>query len=197
MTILIAGIILFLGIHMIRVIVPDFRAKMIAGMGETNWMVAYSVASLVSLAILAYGYSVARPEAVDVWYPPAGMAHLTVTLMLLASICLASGFLPAGHISTKTKHPFVLAVKIWAVAHLLANGDLASIVFFASFLAWGVVLRIVMKRRHRAGLSVHRAFVSGRYDIAAVVLGVVIWAAFILKLHELLFAVAPLPALSL
>lgn len=192
MTILIAGIILFLGIHLLRVIKPDFRAAMVARMGENGWKGAYSVASLLALVVLVYGYAVARPVAVDLWYPPVWTAHLALTLMLLAVICLVAGFLPAGYIATRAKHPMVLSVKIWALAHLLANGDLASVLLFGSFLAWGVILRIALKRRQRAGLLVLRPFVSGRYDLIAVVIGIVVWLAFITKLHLLLFGVAPL-----
>ena len=192
MTILIAGIILLLGIHLIRVIKPGFRNTMVAQMGENAWKGIYAVVSLLGLVVLVYGYGLARPGAVDLWYPPVWTAHLTVTLMLLAMICLVSAFLPAGYIATRAKHPMVLSVKIWALAHLIANGDLASVLLFGSFLAWGVILRIALKRRQRAGLLVLRPFVSGRYDLLAVVIGIAIWLAFIAKLHLLLFGVAPL-----
>jgi uncharacterized membrane protein len=150
-----------------------------------------SVLSLVSLVILIWGYATA--PVINVWFPPAGMNHLTITLMLIAMICLVAGFLPAGHIATKTKHPIVLSIKIWAAAHLLANGDLASILMFGALLAWGVVLRINYKRRVRAGDLVLRPFVSARYDAIAVVLGLVVWALITFKLHEVLIGVAPLP----
>lgn len=115
-----------------------------------------------------------------------------MTLMLPAMICLIASLIPAGHIATRTKHPLILAVKIWALAHLLANGETSSILLFASFLARGVVMRISLKRRERAGEKVVRPFVSGRYDLVAIVGGIVLWGAFILKLHEWLIGVQPI-----
>ncbi|MFA7414680.1 MAG: NnrU family protein [Rhizobium sp.] len=190
MALLIAGIILFLGTHMIRVVAPDFRSAMIAKFGESGWKGLYAAVSLLTLAILIYGY--AKAPVVDLYFPPAGMAHLTLTLMLLAMIFLVAGMLPAGHIATKSKHPMVLSIKIWAFSHLLANGDLASVLLFGSFLAWGVLIRIALKRRQRAGELVLRPFVSARNDILAVVIGAAVWLAFIWKLHELLIGVPPI-----
>ena len=195
MTILIVGIILFLATHLLRVVAPGFRADMVAKLGLNAWRAVHSVASLLTLAILAYGYSVA--PVINLYFPPVWTAHLSVTLMLVATICLVAGLLPAGHIATRTKHPMVLSVKIWALAHLLANGDLASVLLFVSFLAWGVILRISLKRRQRAGDLTLRPFVSATYDLAAIGLGVVVWLAFLLKLHEWLIGVAPIPAMSL
>lgn len=195
MTILIIGIILFLGTHLLRVFVPGLRAAMVERLGLGGWRGLHSALSVITLVILIYGYAVA--PVINLYFPPVWMAHLTLTLMLPAMICLVAAMLPAGHIATKTKHPMVLSVKIWALAHLLANGDLASVILFLAFLAWGVVLRISLKRRQRTGEVTLRPFVSARYDIAAVGLGVIVWLAFILKLHELLIGVAPLPAMSL
>lgn len=190
MTLLILGIILFVATHLIRVVAPGFRLSMIERFGDKGWRVINSVMSLVSLIVLIWGYATA--PVINLWFPPMGMNHLTTTLMLFAMICLVAGFLPAGHIATKTKHPIVLSIKIWAAAHLLANGDLASVLLFASLLAWGVILRINYKRRVRAGELVLKPFVSARYDAIAVVGGIVLWAVILMWLHELLIGVAPL-----
>ncbi|OLP44297.1 NnrU family protein [Rhizobium oryziradicis] len=190
MLILIIGLILFLGLHLIRVVAPGLRAAMVARLGLNGWKGMYSVLALVAIALVAYGYSIA--PVINVWFPPMGMKHLTATLMVFATICLIAGFLPAGHIAVKAKHPMVLAIKIWALAHLLSNGSVRSIILFAAFLAWGVILRISLKRRARTGESVDRSFVATKYDLYAVVLGLVVWAAITFKLHELLIGVAPL-----
>jgi len=195
MAVLILGIILFIGVHSLRILAPRQRAALIARLGESGFRIAYSVASLVSFVVLVWGYAMA--PVVNVWFPPTWTAHLAVTLMLIAMICLVAGLLPAGHIAAKTKHPIVLALKIWALSHLLANGDLASILLFGAFLAWGVMLRIALKRRLRAGEFLARVFASSRNDILAVVIGAVLWLALLLKLHELLIGVAPIPAMSL
>ncbi len=190
MLLLIVGLILFLGLHLIRTFAPGFRAAMVARLGVVGWKVLHGVCAVMSVSLVAYGYHVA--PVINVWFPPLGMNHLTVTLMLLATICIMAGLLPAGQIVAKTKHPMVLAIKIWALSHLLSNGDLRSIILFAAFLAWGVILRISYKRRDRAGETAPRAFVSVKYDLYAVILGVAVWAAITFKLHEILIGVAPL-----
>ncbi|WFR94262.1 NnrU family protein [Rhizobium tumorigenes] len=192
MALLVVSIILFLGVHLIQALAPGFRLSMIARLGRPAWIVLQSVASLLTLVLLIYAFSIARYETTVLYSPPAWASHITLTLMLIASICLVAGLLPAGHIAAKTKHPTVLAVKIWALAHLLANGDSAGVLLFVSFLAWGVVVRISLKRRARAGEITPRPFVSAKYDAAAVVLGIALWGAIIWKLHEWLIGVSPL-----
>ena len=183
---------LFLLTHLLKVAAPQFRARMIASMGEGPFKGVYSLVSLITLGLVIYAFGEARQETGMVWYPPVWTSHLAVTLMLPAMICLVASLIPAGYIAVKTKHPLILSVKIWALAHLLANGERSSILLFASFLAWGVVMRISLKRRERAGEKVVRDFVSGRYDLVAIVGGIVLWGAFILKLHEWLIGVQPI-----
>lgn len=183
---------LFLLTHLLKVVAPQFRARMIASMGEGPFKGVYSLVSLITLGLVIYAFGEARQETGMVWYPPVWTSHIAVTLMLPAMICLIASLIPAGHIAVKTKHPLILSVKIWALAHLLANGETSSILLFASFLAWGVVMRISLKRRERAGEKVVRDFVSGRYDLVAIVGGIVLWGAFILKLHEWLIGVQPI-----
>lgn len=190
MLILILGLVLFLGLHLIRTVLPGVRAAMVERLGLNGWKVVHATLAILSMMIIIYGYSIA--PVVNVWFPPMGMNHLTITLMLIATICLVAGLLPAGRIVVLTKHPMVLAIKIWALSHLLSNGDERSIILFAAFLAWGVILRISMKRRLRAGEIVPKQFVSAKYDLYAVVLGIAVWAAITFKLHELLIGVAPL-----
>jgi uncharacterized membrane protein len=192
MLFLVVCLALFLLTHLLKVFAPQFRARMIAKIGEGPFKGLYSLVSLVTLGLVIYAFGQARQETGMLWYPPVWMSHIAVTLMLPAMICLIASLIPAGHIATKTKHPLILSVKIWALAHLLANGETSSILLFASFLAWGVVMRISLKRRERAGEKVIRPFVSGRYDLVAIVGGIVLWGAFILKLHEWLIGVQPI-----
>lgn len=191
MALLILGIVLFLGLHLIRVVAPGLRTSMIASLGASGWKAAYSVASIVTLILLIYGFGQAR-DMTPIWSPPIWMSHITILLMLFALICLVASLLPAGHIAVRTKHPMVLSVKIWALAHLLSNGDGASMLLFAAFLAWGVILRISLKRRERAGEITLRPFVSAKYDLYAIVIGVVAWALIIWKLHAWIIGVSPL-----
>jgi uncharacterized membrane protein len=192
MALLITGIILFLGLHLVRVVAPGFRQSMIASLGESGWKIGYSVASILTLILLIYGFGQARLVTGVLYSPPVWMAHITLTLMLIALVCLVASLLPAGHIAVRTKHPMVLSVKIWAFSHLLANGETASVLLFGAFLAWGVIMRISLKRRERVGELVLRPFVSAKYDLYAVVIGVVAWALITFKLHELLIGVSPL-----
>lgn len=194
MALLVLGIVLFLGVHLIRVVAPGFRQSMIAKIGRPAWAGLFSVASILTLILLIYGYGQARLVTMPLYTPPVWMAHIAITLMLIAMICLVASLLPAGRIATKVKHPMVLSVKIWAFAHLLANGDSASVLLFAAFLAWGVVMRISLKRRERAGEPVLRPFVSAKYDIYAIVIGVVVWALIIWRVHEWIIGVSPLSA---
>ena len=191
MALLILGIVLFLGIHLIRVFAPGLRASLIASLGENGWRVGYSIASIVALVVLIYGFGQAR-DMTPIWTPPFWMSHITILLMLFAMICLVASLLPAGHIAVRTKHPMVLSVKIWALAHLLSNGDGAAILLFAAFLAWGVIVRISLKRRDRAGEITRRPFVSAKYDLYAVIIGIVVWALIIWKLHAWIIGVSPL-----
>ncbi|MBB3390254.1 putative membrane protein [Rhizobium sp. BK275] len=197
MALLVLSLILFLGVHLIRVVVPAFRQAMIDGIGKPAWMAIHSVASILTLIFVIYAFGVARSEPIGLLYnPPVGMAHLTVTLMLIAVICLVAGFLPGGYIKTKTKHPIVLSVKIWALAHLLSNGEAYSVLLFTAFLIWGVVLRISLKRRQQRGEITLPTFVSAKYDLYAVIIGAIVWVLMIWRVHEWLIGVAPLPMLA-
>ncbi|MBD9387365.1 NnrU family protein [Agrobacterium sp. AGB01] len=192
MLLLVLCLCLFFATHLARIGAPGFRDAAIARLGAGAWKGLYSVASVITLVLVIYAFGQARQITGMLYYPPVWMSHIALMLMLIAMICLVASLLPPGHIATKTKHPLVLSVKIWALSHLLANGETSSVILFAAFLAWGVVVRIALKRRERAGLLVRPAFVSARYDLIAVVGGVALWAAFIFKLHEWLIGVQPL-----
>jgi uncharacterized membrane protein len=189
MTLFIIGLVLFLGIHLFKVFAPGVRAGMIASMGVNAFRGVYSVAGIAALCLLIYGFGLARQDTSILYYPPPFLRHLTMLLMLIALIVLAAGFLPSGYIATFAKHPQVLAIKIWALAHLLVNGETVQVILFAAFLAWGVILRISYKRRARAGEISERTYKSWTYDVAAVLIGGAIYGLFVWKLHELLIGV--------
>lgn len=191
MAILVLGIIIFLGMHLVRVVAPGFRAGIIDSRGKGTWMGLYTIVSLVGLCLIIYGFGQARGETGMLYDPPIFLRHIALLLMLVAFIVLAAGFLPAGRIAVALKHPQVLSIKIWALAHLLANGETSSVLLFGSFLAWAVILRISLKRRERAGGKVLPVFKSARNDVLAVVIGLVAFVLFVWKLHELLIGVQP------
>lgn len=192
MVMLIVAVLVFTGIHLINTFAPGFRRSMIDRLGENGWKGGFSLAALVALVFMIWAFGRARQEGIVLYTPPFWMAHVTLLLMLLAMICLAASFFPPGRITTMAKHPMVLSVKIWAFAHLLANGEAASVILFAGFLVWAVILRISLARRERSGNYSRKPFVSARYDAYAFVLGVVLWGLFIWKLHIWLIGV-PVP----
>lgn len=157
--------------------------------GKGAWHGFFGLGAIASLVFLIYAFGQARLETGMLYNPPIGMAHLTVLLMLFAVILLVAAFLPAGHIASKSKFPLLVAVKLWALSHLFANGETSSVLLFVSFLAWAVIVRIIRKRRTNAGLMAMKPFVSARYDVMAIVIGALVWLAIIFKLHVLLIGV--------
>lgn len=192
MALLVIGLLLFLATHLVRVIAPGFRQASIERFGRPVWLGLHSVASLLSIVVLAYGFDAARQTTGMLYQTPPFTAHITSLLMLFAMILLAAGLLPAGHIAVKTRHPILTSVKLWAVAHLLANGEVASVLLFGTLLAWAVVVRIAIKRRARAGEVTERSFAGAQWDVFAVILGVAATVVMIGGLHEWLIGVAPI-----
>lgn len=188
MAILILGLVIFLGVHSVRIFAPAWRDARIASMGEGRWKGIYSLVSLVGLVVLIWGYALARPLAPVLYVTPFWMVHLQLLLMALSFICLAASQLPAGRIKPMLKHPMLVGVKLWAFGHLLVNGDLASVLLFGTFLAWAVIDRISAKRRN-APIPAPGPVSN---DILAVVIGLVVYGLFIWKLHEWLIGV-PVP----
>jgi uncharacterized membrane protein len=189
---LILGLILFLGIHSVRIFAPDWRRARIASMGLSKWKGLYSAASLVGLVTIIWGYALARPEAALIYEPPVWMKHVALTLMLFSFVFLAVSQLPAGRIKAWVRHPLLLAVKIWAVAHLLANGDAASLLLFLGILAWAVIDRISIKRREAAGEREEIIAGPVTNDLIAVTAGIAVYGLFVWKAHEWLFGVSPM-----
>jgi uncharacterized membrane protein len=170
MSLLITGLILFLGVHSMRIVAPGWRDERIAAMGEGPWRGLYSLVSIVGFVLLVWGYGLARPEAPVLYEPPIWMKHVTALLMVLAFVSLAIYAVPAGRLKPMLKHPMLVSVKIWALAHLLANGDLASILLFGAFLVWAVFDRISVKRR-AAPIPAAGPVVN---DVLAIVAGLVV-----------------------
>lgn len=188
---LLVGLVVFLGIHSISLFAPAARDRWAAAMGPHLWRALYSLVSLAGFVLLVRGYAEARMHPVVLYVPPGWTRHLVMLLMLPLFVMLFAAYLP-GRIKTTLKHPMLAAVKLWAVAHLLANGMLADVLLFGSFLAWAVLDRISMKRRVPRALSAAPA--SRWNDMAAVVLGLLAYVAVVLWLHPRLIGVPVLPA---
>lgn len=190
MHLLLAGLILFLGVHSISIFAPAARDRWAAAMGPNLWRGLYSILSLIGFVLLVRGYAAARLEPVVLYSPPLWARHLTLLLMVPVFVMLFAAYLP-GRIKSTLKHPMLAAVKLWAVAHLLANGMAADVLLFGGFLAWAVLDRISMKRRVQRPLP--GAAPSKWNDLAAVALGLAAYAAFAVWLHPRLIGVAVLP----
>lgn len=189
MVTLVIGLILFLGIHCVRIFAPAFRESQIATRGEGAWKGIYTIVSIAGLAMMIWGFGEARLTLPLIYEPPVWMKHINATLMLASFIVLMSGYFPSGKIRAAVKHPMVTATKIWAFGHLLANGDLASVLLFGSFLVWGVLTRISYKRRGDLGTTVSGPVAN---DILPVVAGVILYGLFVWKLHVWLIGVSAL-----
>jgi uncharacterized membrane protein len=192
MLVLVAGLVLFLGIHSVSILAPAWRGGMVSRIGEGPWKGVYSLASGVGLALLIVGYGIARHSPVVLYTPPAALRHLALLVMLPVFPLLFAAYLP-GRIKTAAKHPLLLAVKFWAAAHLLANGTLADVLLFGGFLAWAVADRISVKRRSVAEAhDVPAAPPSAANDVIVVVGGLIVYAVFLLWGHRWLIGVSPL-----
>lgn len=191
MFVLVVGMILFLGIHSVRIVAPAWRDARVASMGANRWRLVYSLVSAVGLVLIMWGYALAWPYSPVLYEPPVWMKHVTALLMLFALIALVVSQIPGGRLKKMLKHPMLLSIKIWAVAHLLANGELASIILFGGFLAWAVIDRISLKRRGDTGPAVAGPV---KWDVIAVVGGIVVYLAFVSGLHLWLFGADPLPS---
>lgn len=193
MTLLILGLVIFLGMHSFSM-ARGRRAALIARIGEGPYKGLYSLVSLLGIVLIAFGYGQYRAGGyIPVWDPPVWTRHLALLLVWLAFICIAAAYLP-GRIKARLKHPMLAGVKIWALAHLLANGDLGSILLFGFILVWAVLARISAKRRDVAAQHGGTAAPAGwRNDVLAVLVGTAIYLAFAFWLHPWLIGVPVLP----
>ena len=190
MSMLIVGLVIFLGMHSIRIVADDSRTRLIANLGENKWKALYSALSIVAFGLIVLGYGQARLDPTVLWQPPIWTRHVAALLTLPAFILLVAAYVPKNAIKAKLGHPMLLGTKLWAAAHLLANGALADVLLFGGFLLWAILCFRAAKERDRAAGS--RDVSAGAVPtITAVVIGVVAWAAFAFYLHAALIGVKP------
>jgi uncharacterized membrane protein len=189
MAVLVAGLVIFLGVHSIAIFAPGVRERARIRLGEGPWKGMYALVSLVGFALIVYGFGLARRSPVLLYLPPHWLRHVTFLFMLPVFPLILAAYLP-GRIKTAAKHPMLAAVKFWAFGHLLANGLLADVLLFGGFLAWAVMDRISLKRRPP---QANHTAPPGRFnDLIAIVLGLALYAFFIGWAHVRLFSVSPL-----
>jgi uncharacterized membrane protein len=190
MEMLVSGLVLFLGVHSVRMLAEDWRHRMRTWLGKGAWKGLYSLLSLAGLAMIAWGFDLAREQPLVLWSPPAGLRHGASLLTLLSFVLLAAAYVPGNQIKARLHHPMVLGVKAWALAHLLSTGMLAHLLLFGSFLVWAVFNFSISRRRDRRdGVR----YPPGRLaaTLITLALGVAGWAVFAFGLHGLLIGIKP------
>jgi uncharacterized membrane protein len=190
MTLLILGLAIFLGMHSIHMLAPNFREAGINKLGLWGWKGLFAVISIVGFVLLVMGYGEARQDPTWLYQTPNWTRHLVALLMIPAMILLVAAYIPGNRLKARMGHPMLLATKIWALAHLFANGGLHDVILFGVFLAWAVADFIVNRKRDRAAGKTYPVAGIGR-DIAVVVVGLGLYVAFVMKLHVLLMGVPP------
>jgi len=191
MSYLILGLALFLGAHSVRIFAEGWRTQTLQRLGEGGWKGLHSAVSLVGFGLIIWGFGLARQQPVLLWSPPSGMRHLAALLMLVSFVLLAAAYVPGNRIKARLRHPMVLGVKVWALAHLLANGQLLHLILFGAFLVWAVMDFRAARQRDRLQQAMATAGTAAATGIT-LALGVVTWLVFTFWLHGLLIGVRPL-----
>lgn len=191
MTYLIIGLVLFLGLHSVRIVGEDWRARQLQARGEAVYKGVYSVFSLLGLVLIVYGFGVARETPVVLWTVPVALRHVAALLVLLAFVLLAAAYVPGNAIKARVHHPMVLGVKTWALAHLLTTGRLETTVLFGAFLLWTVLDFSAARKRDRLAGTATVVPASKAATVLTVGLGAGAYAVFAVLLHGLLIGIRP------
>lgn len=190
MAYLILGLVLFLGVHSVRIFADGWRTQTIDRMGANAFKAGYTVLSLLGFVLIVWGFGMAREVPTVLWIPPRGMRHGAALFNVLAFVFLMAAYVPRNGIKARVHHPMVLAVKTWAFAHLISNGNLAHMILFGAFLVWAVLDYISARRRDRAQGTQYPAG-TGSATALTVLLGVVLAGVFAMWLHGLLIGIKP------
>jgi len=190
MTMLLLGLLIFLGVHSIRVFAEGWRTNMRQKLGENAFKGLYSVISIIGFALMVWGYGAARQQPVALWASPVWTRHLAALLTLPAFVMLVAAYIPGNAIKARLHHPMVIAVKVWAAAHLLANNTAADLLLFGGFLVWAALSFRAARQRDRAGQVVYAPGRAGP-TVVTVLVGVAAWAAFAFWAHGAWIGVRP------
>jgi uncharacterized membrane protein len=193
MAILVIGLVIFLGLHSIRIFAEPVRAAAISRFGENAWKSAYSILSIVGFILIVWGFAQARYEAPALWTPPAGARHATILLMLISALLFAGYFFKRSHTAVLVHHPMVWSVAVFGLAHLIANGSAADVVLFGAFLVWALADLASAYARDRRDNVAYPSPAWGA-TVGAIATGFVLWVVIAFWLHYWLFGVAPLAA---
>jgi uncharacterized membrane protein len=198
MTQLILGLILFLGAHSVRIWADGWRNQTIEAYGDKAFKGVHALVSLLGFYLLVVGYGEARLETVALWNPPRFTKHISILLMLFSSILLLAAYIPRNHFKMRLRHPMVLSVKVWALSHLIANGNLADVLLFGTFLIWSVLNFRSARARDRAQVQLSDANEDAPLKpnlfatLIALFGGMALWAVITFVLHAKVVGVAPM-----
>lgn len=190
MTWMIIGLLLFLGIHSVRVFADPWRARMIERVGVGGWRGLHSLVSILGLVLIVWGFSIARQQPMPLYTPPVWLRHLNALFTLLAFVLAAAAYVPRNHLKAAIGHPLLAGVKLWALGHLLATGRLHDVVLFGAVLLWTVADFSCSRRRDRRFGTVYPAGTFAG-DAITVVTGVAAWALFAFWLHVRWIGLSP------
>jgi uncharacterized membrane protein len=193
MTPLVAGLILFFAAHSASIVAESWRDRMVARLGEMRWQGLYSLVAAVGLILIVQGYGAARGTTAVVYAPPLWTHHVTFLFMLPVFPLLIATYLP-GRIRAATRHPMLLAVMLWSVGHLAANGTVADLLLFGAFLVWAVADRVSMA--YRTPRPIRGLPPGALNDVIAVVAGLGVYVVLIFWAHAWLFGVSPLAGMG-
>jgi uncharacterized membrane protein len=190
MVYLVLGLVIFLGVHSVRIVADGWRTRTIASIGEKTFKGAYTVLSLIGFGLIVWGFGQARDMPIQLWLPPTGMRHAAALFNVLAFVLLMAAYVPRNSIKARVHHPMLLGVKTWAFAHLISNGNLAHVVLFGTFLAWAVLDFISARRRDRTQGLVYPAGTASATALT-VLLGIGVAGVFAMWLHGMLIGIKP------
>jgi uncharacterized membrane protein len=191
MSVLILGLLIFLGVHSLRIFADGWRSRQIARLGEKPWKGLFALTSIICFVLICWGFGLARQHPVLLYVPPLPLRQLNALFTLVAFVLFFAARVPDNRIKAKLHHPQLLSVKVWAFGHLLATGMLHDVLLFGAFLVWAIVLFAVSRRRDRMNGTAYPAG-SLKGDLITVVMGVVAWLVFALWLHLWLIGVNPM-----
>lgn len=187
---LLTGLLLFLGVHSLQALAPQWREQRRTQWGEWAYKGVYSLVSLLGLVLIVVGYGQARAEPVLLWTPPRGLVHASFLLLWASMVLMVAAYWPGNRIRSRLRHPMTLSVKVWALAHLLANGSLADLMLFGTFLIWSV---LVFRSARRRPVTAPVTAGSLTATVLVVILGTGVWALFLWGgLHARWIGVNPL-----
>jgi uncharacterized membrane protein len=192
MLILVVGLIIFFCLHSVRLVAPQWRESSMASHGAMRWKMRFGMVTLIATAFIVMGYMQVRLEPVWLWFPPVWTRHLAGLLVLVALFFVGSALVPNTTMKKKVGYPMLIAVKIWAFAHLISNGTLADVMIFGSFLIWSIVSFAVYRRRDRKAGVVRDQESGVQFDLAAFTFAMVSWFAIAFYLHQAIIGVSPL-----